>query len=390
MVRIWAGVLTLWLCALAPAAAWAGELRVYFFDVGQGDAALIISPTGRTVLIDAGPPSAAAALRDRLQALLTGPLDVAILTHAHLDHLGGMAAALGARGVRQFIDSGFAHPSPSDAALRAYLRAHQIPTETVHAGQALELGGGAQLRFLAPKAPFLTGTASDANANSVVAKLVFGKRSVLFMGDAEPQTEARLLADGAPLRADVLKVSHHGVGRSTTAALVAAVHPGLAVISCGVGNDVGAPSRAVEDRLRQGGARVLRTDLDGEVRIVSDGQSLQVHRGGDQAPAAAEPAPVADAAPPPASPHTRTAHHGGRAHHAAAPHVIVMPVSAGAASAPADHPVGGSYVASAGSGVFHKAGCRNAKRIKAKNRVTFATRKEALDSGRTPAGCCHP
>ena len=111
--------------------------------MGQGDSELIISPTGRRVLIDAGPPEATAKLVDRLQQLVSAPLDLVILTHAHLDHLGGMEAAISAIGARFFMDSGFAHPSPTYEGLLNFLKTKGVPVKSAVVGRKVELGGGA-------------------------------------------------------------------------------------------------------------------------------------------------------------------------------------------------------------------------------------------------------
>ena len=374
-------LLLLAVCAAAPARA--AELRVTFFDVGQGDAALVQAPSGKTVLIDAGPPEAASSLRARLDALLSAPIDLVVLTHAHQDHFGGMQEALGVRGARLFMDSGFEHPSPSYDALIKYVDRRSIRRVNASSGHSFDLGGGARLDVLAPNAPFISGTASDSGANSIVVKLVYGKRSFLFAGDIEAETEAALLAKKLDLRADVLKVAHHGARGSSTPAFLDAVQPSVAIISSGPGNPIGAPSRAVSDRLLALHARVLRTDLDGEVRISTDGDSLHVETG---------------------TPRAGTASTDRREHVRGQQRIAQRSTSAISVERISDDPQlasahvsptvapsrAGPYVASQRSDVFHKADCRYARRIKPENRVGFATRKEALDSGRRPASCCHP
>jgi competence protein ComEC len=341
-------VLVLLLAVLLGPAAWAGELRVYFFDVGQGDSALIVSPSGKTVLIDAGPPEARARLEARLTELLHAPLDLAILTHPHLDHLGGMVAALSVKGALAFMDSGFEHPSPQYAALLEYLQAHQIRVLNAISGRTIDLGGGASLTLLGPPKPFFHGTRSDPNANSVVARLTYGTEHFLFSGDAEEETEQMLLREGN-LQSDVLKVPHHGSRHSSTEPFLAAVKPKIAVISVGAGNDYGHPTRAALDRLEAVGAKVYRTDLDGEVRIACDGTHLRVES--NKASEGAARAQKAEAAP----------------------------VS-----------VATAYIGSRSSHVFHRAGCTGADRIKPQNRVVFTSRAAAISAGRKPAKDCNP
>ncbi|MBS2032873.1 MAG: MBL fold metallo-hydrolase [Deltaproteobacteria bacterium] len=357
---------------LAPAAQ-AGELKVYFFDIGQGDSSLIVSPTGKTVLIDSGPPDDAAKLKQRLSELLTAPIDLVILTHPHLDHLGGMEQALSVRGAQTFMDSGFNHPSPAYSSLLRYLESHNIKVVNATQGRNIDIGGGATLALLGPPSPFFNGTRSDPNANSVVARLTFGSEHVLFTGDAEEETE-QMLIRGGDIQSDVLKVPHHGSRHSSTPDFLAAVKPRFAVISVGAGNDYGHPTRAALDRLEGVGAKIFRTDLDGEVRLVTDGKNLEVYPAKDaptaSAASAPEPAPVEPKKPhQPKGKVIEVKKHGGDK--------VVASVD-------------GGFVASKNSKVFHKASCGGAEHIKAENKVNFATRKQALASGREPAKDCNP
>ena len=264
---------------VAPLGAQASDLRIYAFDVGQGEATLIVSPTGQTALLDAGPPEAAARLRARLEALLEGPLQVALVSHDHADHFGGMAQALTVKGAGQLVVSGFPQPSQSQVDLLKAAAAAKVPVIEAKPGLRFDLGGGAVLTVLAPSRPFITGTASDVHANSVVARLTYGQRSFLFMGDGEADAEKALLARGVNVKADVLWVGHHGGKTAASAAFLQAVKPSAAVISVGPGNGLGLPNRASEDRLVAIQARVLRTDLDGELRLETDGHAVRFVRG---------------------------------------------------------------------------------------------------------------
>lgn len=336
---------TAWAQALPP-------LTVHFFDVGQGDAALIVSPAGKTVLIDGGPPEAGATLARRLRTLVKGPLDLVILTHPHLDHLGGLPAAVRAVGARRYMDPGFDHPSRAYRDLLHFMGREvgqvltplpdpQRPGDLVQVG----LGEGVSLSILwprVPQVPFLQRTRSDANSNSIIVRLTYGSTALLLMGDAERDTEERLLADGHALGASLLKVAHHGGAYSSSAPFLQAVRPRYAVISVGRGNDYGHPSAQTLARLKTVGAQVLRTDRQGEVTAVSDGTTLTVST--SRAPAAA-PAP----APRGASP----------------------------------------YVGLRGSPVFHRADCPALKQAKTKQRTVYPTR-EAAARERRPAKDCNP
>ncbi len=359
----------LFVLALAPAAARAdGKLEIRFFDVGQGDAALIRSPTGKRVLIDGGPPEAGAELARKVAADGAGPLDLVILSHPHLDHLGGLAAVLRAVGAQRFIDPGFDHPSKAYSELLGVVKekAGQVmvpqpdparPNEPLTIG----LGGGAQLQILWPRAPvepFLFNTRSDANSNSIVARVTYGKTAVLFTGDSEADTEQRLLRRKELLAADLLKVAHHGSRHSSGAAFLDAVAPKLAVISCGKGNDYGHPGGETLQRLAHAGARVFRTDLLGDVEAVSDGAEVQVRPYRPRAD-------VASAV-------------GGFGAGLAQPQ-----------TASANVAEGGPFVAARVSHVFHKSDCPGASRFKPQNRVYFGSR-DAAAKERKPAEDCNP
>jgi len=129
--------------------------------------------------------------------------------------------------------------------------------------------------MLAPELPLITGTSSDFNNNSVVLRITFGRVAMLLTGDAQSEAESRLLSHSlADLRADILKIGHHGSAYSSTPQFLAAVRPKIAISSCGLHNVFGHPSQSTIAALQAVGARVLRTDLDGGVSIISDGTSM--------------------------------------------------------------------------------------------------------------------
>jgi competence protein ComEC len=368
--------LLLLLAASSGGAAPLKPLSVYFFDVGQGDAALIVSPSGKTVLIDAGPPEADEQLVPRVRQLVQGPLDLVILTHPHLDHLGGMVRVLQAVGARRFMDPGFDHPSEAYRKLLEVVGhdVDQVMTPTPNpknpeAPLTIGLGEGTSLSIFwprVPQQPFLKNTRSDPNSNSIVARLNHGGTSFLFMGDAEPETEAALLARSVDLRATVLKVGHHGGRHSSTAPFLASVRPQAAVISCGVGNEYGHPTAEALQRLGAQGARVLRTDRDGEVLAVSDGDRVTfTTRKGGTPPLVISGGPAGPSAP------------------------LLPTVEAPRRAAP---PLGTGptrYVGLKGSKVFHREDCATLKRSKTQGRTLYTDRDSALRE-RRPSEDCKP
>ncbi len=246
-------------------------LRVRFLTVGQGDAALIRTPAGKSILVDAGPPESGASVREALVRAGVGTLDLAVISHPHLDHIGGMKTVfLGFRPL-SVLDPSFPQPSRTYDTLKAYLAEQKVPVRVGRRGMVLSFDSGVRLEVVAPEMPFLSGTRSDANSNSIVFRLVYSRFTALFTGDSEAETEQRLLASGQALRAGVLKVAHHGSRYASGDAMLKAVGARVAVISCGVGNDYGHPHSESVARLWSAGAEIRRTDLEGTIVMASTG-----------------------------------------------------------------------------------------------------------------------
>jgi competence protein ComEC len=248
------------------------RLRVTFVDVGQGDAALLETMDGHAGLIDAGPPEGDEHLRAVLAQKGIRALDWMVLTHPHLDHIGGARNVLGVVRVGRVLDPAYPHPIATYDRLLAEIQARAIPFAPARQGQTLALGAGVSVEVLQPRLPFIDRSRSEVNANSVVTRVTAGAVRVLFTGDAESETEERLLADNrAQIPADVLKVAHHGSRYASTEPFLAAVGARAAVISCAAGNDYGHPHAETLAALARRGTTVYRTDLHGDVELTTDG-----------------------------------------------------------------------------------------------------------------------
>lgn len=272
----WVGLL-----ALIVAAQWLalrglpdGRLHVYFLDVGQGDAILVVAPDGRQMLVDGGPSPT--ALLNELGAVLPfwdHTLDLVVLTHPDGDHITGLIPLLERYRVAQVLDTPQSDAAPEAGPWLAGLAAADVPRTYAQRGARLPIGA-LQVTVLHPGPQLLRGTASDDNNNAIVLRLDYGAISLLLTGDAEREAEDALAAARMPLAATVLKVGHHGSNGATSAGFVAAVQPRLAVIQVGADNNFGHPHPDVLARLA--GIDVLRTDLNGRIEVISDGRQLQI------------------------------------------------------------------------------------------------------------------
>lgn len=256
-----------------------GKLHVYFFDVGQGDSALIVSPTGRQVLVDGG-PDAESATRALAGALPRGDrsLDMVVLTHLDADHSRGLLRVLEHYDVAAVV-VGLEDPqSPLYPQWRSQLEREEHTPIFLREGYRIELEPSVSLEVLNPPERPIGGQAADRNNNSVVLRLVYGDASVLLSADIEAEAEARLVRDALPLESAVLKAPHHGSRSSSTAAFLDRVDPALAVVSAGADNRYGHPHREVVERLAEtvDEGLLFRTDRHGTVELITDGESLWV------------------------------------------------------------------------------------------------------------------
>jgi competence protein ComEC len=256
--------------ALAPLVVWTGatgagppaELTVRFIDVGQGDAALLTSPGGATILVDGGPDPAVVATE--LVSLGVRRLDLMVATHPHADHIVGLPAVLARMPVGLLLEPGCPDDSPDHAELLEAAVAEGVPTRAPRAGELLRVGD-IRLQVLAPTACW-DGTDSDPNNDSIVLLASIGQDTVLLTGDLEIPAQEALLEAGVPLEADVLKVPHHG-GATSVPEFFAAVDAEIAVVSTGQPNPYGHPTPEALAWIWATGARIVRTDLAGDVVV---------------------------------------------------------------------------------------------------------------------------
>lgn len=391
---------------------------VHFIDVGQGDAILVVTPAGNALLVDAGPSGAAASLLAYVAALELEDIDVAVVSHAHADHVGGMDEVLNTFTVGAFYDTAYQYDSVGYRSLVDLVQAKGISFVTTRAGMMVPLDPWVDVRILHPAA-----LGTDCNNNSIALKVTYGDVDFVLAGGAEAEAEGAMLTQiPSLLAAEILKVGHHGSSTSSSSTFLSAVSPEVAVISVGAGNTYGHPTEATLTRLSGAGATVYRTDLNGTITMSTDGRTYTVvpangtpvtgvAAGGTTPPPASTQYTISAAASPSAGGTV-----SGAGTYAAGQSVTLQATPAsgyrfvrweeGSASvstsasytftAAANRTLIAkfeliptySYIGNKDTKKFHRLSCNYLP--DPQNRVYFTSREEAINAGYVPCGHCKP
>ncbi len=271
-------LLTILILALANVFVWqfvwglSNNLKVVFFDIGQGDSIFIETPQKHQILIDGGSSSKVAEKLGKQMPFWDKTIDLVILTHPDYDHLRGLLDVLDNYQVENILWTGEKSEGKTFETWLSKIKQENANIVLAKAG-TLVLAGKAKMEILypleLPKQDLI-----NNNKSSIAAKLSFGNARFFFTGDIDKQAEQEIIFQGQDISSDILKVSHHGSRSATSPEFLANVQPEMAVISVGKDNSYGHPHQEVLSNLLEFGIKVMRTDQQGDISLFSDGQNI--------------------------------------------------------------------------------------------------------------------
>lgn len=331
---------------------------IHFIDVGQADAALV-ECNGHFMLIDGGNKADSSVIYTVLRNASVPKLDIVVGTHAHEDHIGGLPGAYNYTTADLTLCPTTYYDSDAFDDFKWYADKRGGGITVPSVGDTYTLGSSV-ITILG------VNDGSDTNNTSIVLKITYGNTAYIFTGDAERETEQAILNRGADLSATVLKVGHHGSDTSTTYPFLREVMPEYAIISVGEGNSYGHPTDNNLSRLRDADVTVYRTDLNGDIYLTSDGQTVSITS--DKSASKEDiltPGGIV-VTPPPATQEPETDLN--------------------------DAPSAGTdYIVNTNTDKFHYPDCRSVKQMKESNKWYYTgTRDDLIAQGYDPCGNCHP
>ena len=250
------------------------SLEVTFFDIGQGDAIFIETPYKNQILIDGGPNSMILEKLAKEMPFWDKTIDLIILTHPEKDHVTGLLSVLESYNVQRILWTGIVRDTSQYHKWKEMIEKENAEIIIAHSSQEIRIGK-ISLDILYPFESLEGQEIKNCNDTSIVSRLSFGNNSFLFTGDATKVSENKMMSESdCKLNSDVLKVGHHGSKTSTFPEFLENVLPDIAVISCSKDNSYGHPHEQVLKSLEELGINILRTDQDGDIKIISSGEDF--------------------------------------------------------------------------------------------------------------------
>lgn len=250
-----------------------GVIEIDYFDVGQGDSALI-QVNGKSMLIDAGTNDTEDTLVQMIKDEGIKKLDYVIGTHPHEDHIGGLDKVIDNFEVGEIIMPEVKNTTKTFESVLKSAAKKEKKIKKAKPGIEIDLGEGTNVEVFSPGKDKY----KELNNYSPIMKITYGENSFLFTGDAEKEVEKEVINNGYNLKSDVIKVGHHGSTTSTTEEFLNLVNPEIAVISVSKENTYGHPEKKILDRLKNKNIKILRTDEIGSIEIISDGKSISINK----------------------------------------------------------------------------------------------------------------
>jgi competence protein ComEC len=247
-------------------------LEINFLDVGQGDAIFVETLNKKQMLIDGGPNASVLEKLGRIMPFYDRHIDIILLTHPEQDHINGLIEVLKRYQVGGVVFNGTIRDTAQYQEFINLIKNKKIPIKIVYQGERIDLDNEISLDILYPFENLENKKVSDANNNSIVAKLIYKNFELLLTGDIEKSVENKLIKANVDLTADILKIAHHGSKTSTSEAFLKAVNAIMAVIEVGADNKYGHPHQEVLDRLKN--LIVLQTGVEGSIQILTDGEKI--------------------------------------------------------------------------------------------------------------------
>ncbi|MGE5405305.1 MAG: MBL fold metallo-hydrolase [Candidatus Saccharibacteria bacterium] len=328
-----------------PAHVLAELLKIHFIDVGQGDCVLVQMPGSRTMMVDAGESDHAGSVIRYMNELGVRRIDYLIATHPHSDHIGALPRIIKSFNIGAVFMPKVVSSTPAYERLLLAIRDKNLKAAALRKGTFILNEPELKIECMSPA----SADYQELNDWSAVLRIEYGSKGFLLTGDAGRTAEHEMIKTGESLRADVIKISHHGSSDASSYAFLQRVRPEYAVIAVGKDNDYGHPHQQTLDSLESIGTRIYRTDRDGTVVISCDGQKISFVS--------------QQAGSLPRAPSVKSSQNVNQKN-------------------------GGPFIGNRRSHKFHLIQCDNLPGEQ--NRVYFDDREEAVAAGYSPCGSCRP